>query len=294
MPRCKDFMSHVKLLIQKLRVNQWYKNLLVFLGLVFERLLLDDLLLVLRCIVAFLALSLVSSSNYIVNDFLDRRNDIENEIKQSNVHLEKNTVIITFMALLVPALVLSALLTPTLFLFTLGISVLGQAYNFGLKKVIIADVSVLSAIYVSRMFSGYYVIGRQPNLLNVLPIAFIALFLAFIKKRSILGILGEEKAVKFRENYKYYSHRRCEKLSIFFGVLIAVYYLMYVIFNDTFNDYLLASTYPFFVFLLYEVLRITKEKPETGIFLWKTLKNWKVVACTVSIIVLYLVLLVYP
>ncbi|MBW3016910.1 UbiA family prenyltransferase, partial [Candidatus Woesearchaeota archaeon] len=63
-----------------LRVEQWYKNLLVFLPLVFLKQLFS--LSFFNVLIGFIALCLVSSSGYILNDIFD--------LKKDRLHPEKS------------------------------------------------------------------------------------------------------------------------------------------------------------------------------------------------------------
>mgnify|MGYP001565354299 CR=1 FL=1 len=62
------------MLFQLFRIQQWYKNLLIFLPLVFAGLLGDPKSIFLTCL-GFLALCFMSSTNYILNDIVDREKD---------------------------------------------------------------------------------------------------------------------------------------------------------------------------------------------------------------------------
>ncbi|MBW3022516.1 UbiA family prenyltransferase, partial [Candidatus Woesearchaeota archaeon] len=64
----------MKNLILLCRPRQWYKNLLIFLPLIFSGNIFNiDLLLL--TIYGFILLVMVSSANYIINDILDRKKD---------------------------------------------------------------------------------------------------------------------------------------------------------------------------------------------------------------------------
>ncbi len=61
-------------LIYLLRPKQWYKNLVVFLGIIFSGNLLNGFLLE-RVVAAFFVVLLFSGVNYILNDLIDRKRD---------------------------------------------------------------------------------------------------------------------------------------------------------------------------------------------------------------------------
>ena len=71
----------IKELINLLRINQWYKNLVIYLALVFSNLLFDKQLFLLTTL-GFFSLCLISSGNYIINDIIDRKKDLEHPEKK--------------------------------------------------------------------------------------------------------------------------------------------------------------------------------------------------------------------
>lgn len=272
-----------------LRVHQWYKNLLIFIGLIFEKLYLDVGLL-LRCIGGFFILCMVSSSNYIINDILDRKDDKVNQIKNNLVGstITLNHALSIAIIMISGSFVVSYLLSSYFFIFVLLIAALGQTYNIFAKRIIIVDVLDLSIIYILRCLSGYYVVGKVPYLLLILPIVFIAIFLIFIKKRAIFSIIGKEKAIIFRENYKAYRQRVNNGIVNLFCFLISLAYFVYIITNQKFNQILLFATFPFAVYLLFVIASITKKEPEMGIYLWKIIKYKRVLVSSTIIVICYI------
>ena len=66
--QCRD-------LFQLIRVNQWYKNLVVFLALIFSGNLFNPHLFT-ATILGFVAVSFVASAGYIINDIVDSKHDL--------------------------------------------------------------------------------------------------------------------------------------------------------------------------------------------------------------------------
>ena len=69
------------ILLKLLRVHQWYKNLVVYLALIFSNLLFDSRLFLLTTL-GLISLCLISSSNYIINDILDKKRDLQHPEKK--------------------------------------------------------------------------------------------------------------------------------------------------------------------------------------------------------------------
>ena len=79
--KIKNMYSNIKNLIQTIRVWQWVKNLIVFtmpigLGTL-------DLTILLDVFISFFGISLISSSNYIINDIIDIDIDKSHPIKRN-------------------------------------------------------------------------------------------------------------------------------------------------------------------------------------------------------------------
>src|SRR3989338_2392345 len=67
--------------LQLLRISQWYKNLVIYLALIFSNLLFDKRLFLLTTL-GLVSLCLISSTNYIINDILDIKKDKQHPEKK--------------------------------------------------------------------------------------------------------------------------------------------------------------------------------------------------------------------
>jgi decaprenyl-phosphate phosphoribosyltransferase len=278
----------LKDLARSLRIGHWYKNMLAFLGIVFERKVFD-LAYFSHALLVFILLCLASSANYIVNDLVDKKKDIANQIKDQSLFARINSKIsISIAALLVIASIVIAIwLLPKVVIFILLIFFLGQVYNFYAKNVPILDIVVLLLMYISRIYSGYISLDVVPYSLIVLPIVMLALFLIFIKKRSTLLILGESKAIDFRKSYSFYTIKRDDAMILISGIGMAVLYVVYFVINEKFNKIILFFTIPAVFVLIFTVMKTTRTMPELGIFLFKALKRKIVLVSSIYIVVLY-------
>lgn len=95
--------TQLSAILQLMRVHQWVKNLFVFLPIFFAAKILDVDLLG-KSIIGFIAFSLVASSVYILNDYMDIEADrLHPEKKKrplASGALSKNTAIILLFFLL--------------------------------------------------------------------------------------------------------------------------------------------------------------------------------------------------
>ncbi len=182
--------------IKLLRVEQWVKNLFVFLPLFFSG-NITNADLVLKSLAAFVVFSLAASFIYILNDYSDVESDRRHPEKCNRPiasgAISKSTAIAFMFMVLAAALLLLAVSQ-----FYLGISVgkfssvilfyvlLNVAYTFHLKHVAIIDVSIIATGFVLRVLAGGYISGIPISQWAILLTFVLALVLAFGKRRGEL------------------------------------------------------------------------------------------------------------
>ena len=182
--------------IKLLRVEQWVKNLFVFLPLFFSG-NITNADLVLKSLAAFVVFSLAASFIYILNDYSDVESDRRHPEKCNRPiasgAISKSTAIAFMFMVLAAALLLLAGSQ-----FCLGISVgkfssvilfyvlLNVAYTFHLKHVAIIDVSIIATGFVLRVLAGGYISGIPISQWAILLTFVLALVLAFGKRRGEL------------------------------------------------------------------------------------------------------------
>ena len=178
---------HFLNLARLMRPHQWVKNLFVFAGLLFSRqwTQLDTLASVCQLFIAF---CLTSSSVYILNDWLDRREDELNP-KKSSRPLASGSVTGTqalalglscWIASLLIALEVSVLAVAMILFYNL----INVAYSFRLKRVPVVDVFIIAIGFVIRLLAGTWAVGIGPTHWFLLTGFFLALSLAISKRRS--------------------------------------------------------------------------------------------------------------
>lgn len=142
--------------VRALRPHQWLKNLLVFLPVLAthdfrERDWFSAFL-------AFVALSLVASSLYVVNDLIDLGRDRAHPTKR-NRPFASGRVALAHGLLMVPLLLfatlaVSWLLPPLALVVLVGYAVASLSYSVWLKRVAMIDVVMLACLYGSRLVLG--------------------------------------------------------------------------------------------------------------------------------------------
>lgn len=181
-------------LIRFLRVNQWYKNLVVFLAIVASGNLFDASMLGLA-IAGFFILCMVSSSYYVVNDVADRKRDMFHPEKCGRPvaagKIKPWLAIIIAAVLLFFSLMFSAALS-VLFFWAAGfLFAFTILYTFVLKRIIFIDMISIGVNFFVRAVAGalIIVVWVSPYLV-VLPF-FFSLYLSAGKRYSDLMFSGQ-------------------------------------------------------------------------------------------------------
>jgi decaprenyl-phosphate phosphoribosyltransferase len=208
-PRPSVFVIKLLMLFFRLlRIEQWYKNLLVFAPLLFAG--EYQVYAWPQLIWVFFGFCFISSVTYIANDWLDRDKDRHHPTKKKRP-LASGKVSGT-QALLVSILLLVAVIAIVIHLglFFAGVIgtyfVLTNLYSFGLKNVPLLDILMIAFNFLLRMLAGMTVL---PNI-NTLPyfgalFSFVLIFTTH-KRRSDIKLLGK-KAVSHKPVLKFYSKR---------------------------------------------------------------------------------------
>jgi 4-hydroxybenzoate polyprenyltransferase len=190
--------KRLRLYLQALRLQQWLKNLLVFVPLVMAHRFLElDLLG--KTFLAFLAFGLSASSVYLVNDLLDLPSDRHHPRKRQRPFAMGELSLFWGLGL-APLLfclsLLVSLLLPLSFLGTLAIYyVLNLSYSFCLKRIVLLDVIVLAGLYTLRVMAGSASISIWPSPWLLAFSTFIFLSLALVKRYAELVTMEAETGV---------------------------------------------------------------------------------------------------
>ena len=182
-----------------LRINQWYKNSVIFLALIFSGNLFSGNLILLSFL-GFLALCLISSGNYIINDLYDIQKDKKHPEKSKRPiaagEIGKSSSLIIAACLILGGLIFSYSLNITFFFFSLALFVSTLLYTFFLKKIFLLDLVSIAVNFVLRAIAGGVLISVWISpFLILLPFLF-ALYLAAGKRYSDYIFLNQKKDLK--------------------------------------------------------------------------------------------------
>jgi 4-hydroxybenzoate polyprenyltransferase len=253
-------------LIVSLRPAQWSKNLFVLAPLVFAEGLFEPAL-VTRGMLAFAVWSAAASSVYLVNDLRDRPKDRLHPIKRlrpiATGALPPAVAGVAAAVLAALALAGALYLGARFSVVLLVYLVLNALYSFGLKNVVIVDVMVVAIGYVLRVEGGAAAIEVEVSTWILLCTIFVALFLAFSKRRHELLLLSE-KAAGQREVLLHYGPAFLDQMINVVTASSILCYALYTLAPETvekFGTNALIYTLPFVLFGIFRYLYLVYQVP---------------------------------
>jgi len=184
--------------IISLRPKQWTKNAFVFAAVIFSG-HLTNVSLLLRVFQVLLIFCLLSGSNYLINDLVDRERDLAHPRKS------KRPIAAGLLAPLPAALLAAVILAGSLGwafilswqvgLISLAYTLQTTAYTFYLKHMVIIDVFTVALGFVLRVAAGAAAIMVPVSSWLLITVILLSLFLALCKRRNELFLLDEDAAV---------------------------------------------------------------------------------------------------
>ena len=214
--------------LKLMRPEQWYKNSLVFLALVFSVNFFNTSLLV-KTMLGFASLSLVSSSYYILNDLKDIALDKAHPEKKHRPlaagRVTKRGAAALSGILLITGLCLAHALSTPFFLFATALFALSAWYSFYLKQIAIVDIHIVAINFLIRAVSGAVLIDAPISPWLVFSMFFVALFLAAGKRMSDRVALGS--SAKKSNVYSAYTEDFLRGIVYVSGATVIVAYSLY-------------------------------------------------------------------
>lgn len=257
-------------LVEALRPYQWVKNLLVFAPLVFARRLGAAESLLQACL-AFVSFSLVASGIYILNDLHDLENDRRHPKKRSRPiasgRLPRSAALAALLACTLVGLGLAA--WRGFLLLPLAYWCVNLLYSWRLKHVVILDAMCIAAGFLLRVYAGGVAIGVPVSGWLTLCTFFVALLLAFCKRRAELVLLGERSA-GHRRALEDYSPGFLDQMIAPLGALTVLAYAAYTTSPEAARNFgperahLLVFTVPFVVYGIFRYLFLVHMRGEGG------------------------------
>jgi len=256
----------IRPLVRSLRPSQWAKNLFVLAPAVFGGLLMDEEA-VARVALALLAFCAASSAVYLINDLRDREEDRLHPLKKHRP-LAAGTLSVPAAAGAVVVLAggaaaISVSLGLSFALILGGYLLLNLLYTLWLKHMVILDVMCISMGFVLRVEAGGQASGVEVSRWLFLCTTFLALFLAFSKRRHEITLLAGAASGQ-RRVLDQYSPAFLDQMINVVTASSVVSYALYAVAPETvqkYNTYDLVYTIPMVLYGIFRYLYLMYQQP---------------------------------
>ena len=273
--------SKIKNIFHLLRVRQYYKNVLIFVGIFFSQSLFETPL-YFPLLIGFIILCCTSSINYIINDIRDIKKDRMHPEKMKKKPLASGEIslfiailfLIILGGIILGGIILLNFPIPNFGFIFMIILILttGQLYNHLLKNYAFIDIIILSTGYLWRALAGCFIIEEFVSAWLFLSIFEVALFLSIAKRKGDLELLGKEKAIEHKKVYDQYSVKLLDQFHIITAGTLFITYSLYLILKfelfeplsaaPTLYEYLAIFSIPLSLYIIMRYMYLTSSKPD--------------------------------
>ena len=214
---------------QLIRVHNWIKNGFIFLPLIFSKQLNNPNYWT-NTAIAIIAFCFISSFVYIINDIVDQQADRLHPIKKfrpiASGNISVPQAILIGLIILSIGISLVMLFAPNLIPLLVGYLILNFSYSFYLKSISIIDCMCVAIGFVIRILVGCSAISVVPSDWILTITFFLALYLAFSKRKSELLMLTEQSGTH-RKSLAGYSVKLLDAYILICAVISLTAYLLY-------------------------------------------------------------------
>lgn len=281
------------------RPDHWFKNLLSLPGFVLAALLTSTGALshLPALLYGGLAMCLISSANYVINEWVDRETDSHHPEKNTRPLarglLDGRLVAIEYALLVVVGLLLSALVSPSFGLISLLFIFQGLIYN--VRPVRTKDRPYWDVLSESinnplRFWWGWFVVTARPlpPLSLILGYWLAGAFMMTLKRYAEYRSIGDPNvAALYRASFRHYTEQKLLTLALFAGVfstsLLGFFVAQYSI--------KLSLSFPFLSLIFAEYFRLSLEPAsaaQTPENLYQERRLMLLIALTIAVVVVLL------
>ena len=250
--------------LKLIRVSNWFKNVFVFVPLVFSKSLFGRDYFV-TVAAAFFIFSFASSLVYVINDILDADEDSAHPVKRSrpiaNGTIKKSSAY--WFAFLLAAIVFftSIQFNASFVTIVWAYIAVNVLYSLLLKTIVIVDIFCIASGFLFRILSGAYIINVSVSNWLVLTTIFLSLFLAIIKRR--VEIVANPNSSTRRSVLKQYSVQFLDLIAAMTGSGVIFSYALYTVADRTINNFgteRLVYTTAFVIFGIFRYMYLVYKK----------------------------------
>jgi 4-hydroxybenzoate polyprenyltransferase len=241
------------------RPKQWYKNLVLFIGIIFSLNFFNYQMWIL-VIFAFLTFCMISGSEYIINDILDRDRDRIHPRKRNrpiaSEKLKVSHALLFAIILLILAFTIAYEINIQFLEISLAYFILIIFYSLYLKHIAIVDVLTISTGFVLRAVAGCIAIKVSISPWLIICAFLVALFLALGKRRHEL-ILLENGANNHRQVLDNFSPEMLDKM---IDIVTSTLIMSYSLYTFLTNNIWLMVTIPVVIYGIFRYIFLTSSK----------------------------------
>jgi decaprenyl-phosphate phosphoribosyltransferase len=249
-----------------IRINNWIKNLIIFSSIFFAG-EISNVLLLRDSLITFISFSFITSSVYILNDFMDREQDRAHQSKKYRP-LASGKISVVHASVMAAVLVVVGLgLIFQLSIDTFYISLFYLAIMIGyclvFRKIALVDVGIIAIGFVLRLYVGSTVTGFPNSMWIVIMTFLLAVFIALAKRRDDINnpVIEENKT---REAFNGYNLVLVDIMITILVPIIIVTYILYCTADNNVarigENLYLTSVFVFFGFMRYLQLVYVKNQ----------------------------------
>ena len=277
-------MNRLAYFIEAMRPHQWYKNLIVFIGIVFSKRILDASSWV-DVFSVFFLLCMFSGVNYIINDIIDFKRDWAHPEKRkrpiASGGIRKGDAVFGAAILFFVSSYWANLLGEITFASFMVFFATGLLYNLYLKNIFLVDIITISILFMMRAAIGVISMpGAVVSPWLILCTFLLSLLLALGKRRRELQVLKDD-SIAHRRVLEHYSLEIITPLVISTLAMLFVSYCIYSVLTETGREMVITIPVITYLFFRYTYIifsgsdvaanpeRVFKDKGMLyGIILW--------------------------
>lgn len=233
-------------LIKLLRPWQWYKNLVVFIPMVFASQLFNVSLWPIT-LAGFVFLCLTSSVSYILNDIIDLKKDRAHPDKRKRPIASGQISVCQalFLTMTLGILLLCwAVFMPLYFSLAAAVLFLSNLfYSLYFKNVMLVDIHIIALNFIVRTLAGAFLVNAYPSAWLLIIIFLLAIFWAAGKRKFEL-----------RHSKKNGSHYSPEFLDNLANISAAMLLIAYILYTSIAHQGMLMLTIPIATFMVFRYL----------------------------------------
>ncbi|XOV69293.1 MAG: UbiA family prenyltransferase [Fluviicola sp.] len=236
--------------LRVLSINQWLKNILIFIPAVFATVAWNTDL-ILELTLAFFGFSLIASAVYVHNDITDKKLDAQHpekkkrsiasgEISVYNARILQLTLIVTGTALLF-------LISNKAFILGVAYLIINLLYSQVLKQIPLIDLIPIISGYFIRLLIGEEIANAPLSIWILIMVGLLATYLVLMKRQGDVQLF-QSSGVEHRKTVVFYSkmHLPVVTLTLIHAIILVYAAYIHFVFSkypDTFS-YLPYLTIP--------------------------------------------------